>query len=349
MNDSFCSIAKLPEFDNHKLILFIYDEATGLEGFIAIHRGNHKIPSFGATRLWNYSSEEALMDALRLSQTMSYKAALANLKCGGAKSALISKNFSEKSKSEMFKSYAKKVNILRGKFITGADVGLDTHDVKFMRRFSPYFVGINVDPVRYTGLGLLYSIQACLNEVFGSERMEGRTFAIQGVGKIGAELLKIIYPYAKEVYIADIDNSRLKFVKRKFPKVKVSDVSDIHKLEVDVFSPCALYHCINTKNFRSIRSQIIVGGANCQLEKPELSEYLHKSGILYSPDYVVNAGGLISVFDEYESGNTRVKRVSRKVKDIKETMKRILRQSKLEKKAPLEIANRMAEKVFNSY
>jgi len=348
MVDDLSKIKKIKAFDNHKLVTYINDNHTGLQGFIAIHRGNSKTPAFGATRIWKYSSSlEALTDAIRLARTMSFKAALAGLKCGGAKAVIIEAG-QIGNRKELLKSYAEKVNFFGGHFITGADVGISQNDVRILRRFSPYFVGVKADPVRFTGLGLLYAIQACVKEVFASESLDGRSFAIQGVGKVGSELIKLVYPNASKIIVADINKETLKNVKKRYPKIKVVSVDKIHNQKVDIFSPCALSNCLNTESIKRLKFSIIVGGANNQLEDDTIAEKIYHKGILYAPDYVVNAGGLISVYDEYQNKNYRIKRVEKKISHIKDTLERILEHSKRSNKSPLEVANKIAERYFNS-
>lgn len=345
---TFTEVDKLEEFDDHKLVSFIYDAESGLKGYISIHRGNHKFPAFGATRIWNYgSSHDALIDTLRLSKTMSYKAALAGLKCGGAKAAIMVDPTRIDNRNKLLLAYAGKVNLLGGYFITGADVGVEREDVIAMRRYSPYFVGVSTDPVKFTGLGLFYSIKACLREVYGEEDLAQRSFAIQGLGKVGQELLHLIYPSAGKIIVCDIDLNKVKKVKKKYPKVKVVGKEEIYRQKVDVYSPNALSSCLNKNNVNKIAAAIIVGGANCQLENDVIGEKLHSRGILYAPDYVVNAGGLISVFDEYENGNHKAERVLNKVARIKDTLELILAGSRKNRKPPFIIANKMAEKKFN--
>ena len=349
MSLHFSNIKSLPGFDNQKLIVWVHDEKVGLDGFISIHRGNLKYPAFGATRIWDYkNSKEALIDALRLSKTMSYKAAVAGLKCGGAKAAIIFPRVIDGNRKKVLKAYSQRVNYLGGHFITGADVGVTREDVKFMRRQSPYFVGTKVDPVRFTGLGLLYSIEICFKEVFGTKSLKGRTFAIQGVGKVGQELLKLIYKEAGGIYVYDVNKDQTVEAKKKFPKINVVGVNELLGLKVDVFSPNALSDCLTDTSINKIKSQIIVGGANCQLQNDSIAHKLHRMGILYAPDYVVNAGGLISVFDEYEHGNSRVRRVLKRIEIVKKNIELILSKSRKTNKPPVEVANRMAEKVFNT-
>jgi len=341
-------IEKLENFDGHKLVSFIYDSQSGLKGYITIHRGNLKFPAFGATRIWNYkSSYDSLVDTLRLSKTMSYKAALGGLKCGGAKAALIVDPSRVNNRKGLLRAYAAKVNLLGGFFITGADVGVEREDVKVMRQYSPYFVGVDTDPVKFTGLGLYFSIMTCLKEVYGREDIGQRSFAIQGLGKVGQELLKLIYPTAGRITVCDIDGNKVREVKKKYPKVRVVGKEEIYQEKVDVYSPNALSNCLNRKNVNKIAAGIVVGGANCQLENNTIGEKLHSRGILYAPDYVVNAGGLISVFDEYQNGNHKTQRVIKKVIKIKDTLALILAKSKKDKKPPFLIANKMAEKMFN--
>lgn len=344
----FAGVEKLEDFDGHKLVSFIYDAKSGLKGYITIHRGNHKIPAFGATRIWNYeSSYDSLVDTLRLSKTMSYKAALAGLKCGGAKAAIMADSSRINNRSKLLSAYAAKVNLLRGYFITGADVGVERQDVVTMRRYSPYFVGVRLDPVKFTGLGIFYSIQSCFKEEYGNDDITGRSFAIQGLGKVGQELLKLIYPNAGKIYVCDIDRSKVREVKKKYPKINVVGENAIYQKKVDVYSPNALSSCLNKNNVNKIAARVIVGGANCQLENDIIGEKLHARGILYAPDYVVNAGGLICVFDEYENGRHKAGRVLKKVARIKNTLELILAQSRKKRRPPFLIANKMAEKKFN--
>ncbi|KKQ56373.1 MAG: leucine dehydrogenase [Candidatus Woesebacteria bacterium GW2011_GWB1_38_5] len=336
------------DFDDHKVINYFQDEKSGLRGFITVHRGNCKFPAFGATRYWSYQDEKsALIDSLRLSKLMSHKAALAGIPCGGGKAVII-KDANIRNKKDLLRIYADRVNLLGGHFITGADVGISREDVITMRRRSPYFVGVMVDPVRFTGLGLLLGIKACLSEVFHSDSLANRSFAIQGVGKIGNELIKLIYPFAQKIYVADIDPKAVKTVGSKFPKVKVVNLNEINQLKVDVFSPCALSNCLNKNSVNRLNCGIVAGGANNQLESEDVAETLFKKSILYAPDYVVNAGGLISVYDEYENGNTRVSRVEKKVLIVEKNMRAIIFQSKKTGKNPAEIANSLAREIFDN-
>ena len=343
-------LTDLDEFDEHKFVGFCFEKKSGLKGYVAIHRSNSKHPSFGATRYWNYNNElDALKDVLRLSRLMSYKAALAGLPGGGAKAVLIFDNKKSVNKQSLLTEYARRINNLSGRFITGSDVGLENKDVKLMRKISPYFVGTEVSAEKYTALGLFYALNESLKFVYGTSSLASRSFAIQGLGKVGTGFLKFIYHQASKIYVSDTNIDRIKSVKKEFPKVEPVLVNDIDKKKVDIYSPSALSNCINTKNVKKLRCNIILGGANNQLETKNLSRILHKNGILYAPDYIVNAGGLISVYSEYKNTKVSDEHLSKKVKIVGKTLSRVLNESKKTNNPPLIVSNQEAEKIFNNY
>lgn len=337
----------MPEFDNHFLVLQLNNPETKLHGYIAIHRKNGLLSSFGATRLLEYSSEdEALRDVLKLSKMMSYKSALAGLPYGGAKAVLI-KPKGKFSREKFLKSYAVELNKLKGKFITGTDVGLTISDLIKMKNYTKYLVGYHSNPEKYTAIGLLFSINAACAKIFGSECLEGKTFAIQGVGKVGHEFLKIIYKDAGKIYISDTNKEKLKVIRKLFPKVIIINKDKIQKQNVDIYMPCALYHTLNKKTINDFNCKIIIGSANNQLESKDIADKLYEKGIFYGPDYIVNAGGLVSVVDEYENNNFNAGRIETKVRKIKKILETIIKKSNKEKKPPSKIADEMAEKIIN--
>lgn len=349
ISDRNFNLEKLKEYDEHYKVVFINNLESGLKSFLAIHRKNKNIPSFGATRLWCYSDPlDGLRDALRLSRLMSYKAVLAGLSCGGAKSViLLPKRL--KSKKKLLLSYAEEVNGLGGNFITGTDVGLSQNDLRLMKSASKFFVGLNGNATEYTALGIYYSMETSLKFLTGESDLTGKTLAIQGLGKVGMALLSLLYQKAKVIYVADMNKSAVVKTKKKFPRVVVVKPSEIHKQKVDIFSPCALSHALNTKAIAELNCRMIVGGANNQLQDESTGDLLFKLGILYAPDYVVNAGGLIAVYDEYENQKNGDKRVRNKVLAIKKRLRGILERSKKENLAPHRIANQLAQKKFNGY
>lgn len=344
-------IERFPEFDNHKFVSFVFDERAGLRGFIAMHRGGVSNPALGATRFWNYVSEsEALADALRLSRLMSYKSALAGLKYGGAKAALVNGNGKGPAdRAAFFTAYAQRVNYLGGKFITGTDVGVTDEDVKVMRRTTPYVIGSGVNPAYYTALGVLSGMSVALKRVFGSERVTGRSFAVQGLGKTGASIIALLYKDTQKIVIADVNADRVREAKKRFPKIKVVAPEAIHRESADVFVPCALSGVLNAKSVGELHCKIVAGSANNQLSGEHIGLLLHQLGILYAPDYAINAGGLISVVDELEHEAPSEKRILEKVKHVPKVLQTIFDRSKKQNRSTNEIANEMAERIFNNH
>lgn len=338
-------------FDGHKMVSFVYDDKSKLEGFIALHRGSLQNPAFGATRIVPYASkEDAIKDALRLSKLMSYKAAMAGLSYGGAKGVIIlPSGISAIERKALLKAYAQKVNYLGGRFVTGADMGISEADLKVMRSTSDYIVGMSSNPVKFTALGMFSALEIVLEEMYGLKDISGRSFAIQGVGKIGTAFLDLIYNRAGKVVIADIDAGQVAAVKKLYPKVSIVTPAAIYKQKVDVFSPCASGGVLNSKTISRIKAGIILGGANNQLEDAEVGELLFKLGILYAPDYVVNAGGLISVVDEYEHKKFDQARTMKRLNNIKVMLHSILKLSNKQNCATNIVADEMAEKIFNNH
>jgi leucine dehydrogenase len=340
----------LPEFKNHEQIVELNDPASGLKGFIAIHRRFPPHPSFGATRMAFYQTKtDALKDALRLSALMSFKSIMAGLPYGGAKATIIRPYLTmpARQKLKLLAAYAKKVNDLTGRFITGADLGINEDDLKMMKKGTSYIVGLKSEPVPYTALGLFYSLEVALDEIFGRKSLGGRSFAIQGVGKIGGNFLKLIYPRAAKIFIADVDKTTLSAVKKQFPKVRIVSPKEIFSQNADVFSPCALGGYLNGETIKKIRSKIILGGANNQLASEKIGTDLYGRGILYAPDYVVNGGGLISVTDEYENPVFNKQRLVKKVKKIAETLKEIIAISKKQHRATNLVSDEIAQAKLN--
>ncbi len=334
---------------SHRLILQVLDKEVGLSGYIAFHRGGFINPTFGATRIWPYKSQtDALKDVLKLSETMSYKSAMAGFKYGGAKAVLIDQTNSH-LRIDFLKAYTKYINLLNGHFITGADVGVDRHDLKILRENSKYIVGLKSDPVKYTVLGVLFGIEECLKFIFGSSDLNKRSFAIQGLGKTGMGLLNLIYQQTDQILISDVNPKVLKIASSKFPKTKIVNTRDICKHKVDVLVPCALSSAINFKNISGLKCKIIAGCANNQLESNTIGDILHKIGILYAPDYVINAGGLIAVVNEYENGRTSDKIMRKKLQVIRKNLVEIFNKSKKQNQPTYLIANKLAEEKFVNF
>ena len=335
-------------YDNHAKVLKFNDSKAGLLGFIALHRLKKNKPSFGATRILDYSSEYlALNDVLRLSKLMSYKSAIADLPYGGAKAVIIANKEWVKSKNKLLASYAEIINKLNGLFITGSDVGLIKEDVVYMKKICKYFVGVNNDPSFFTSLGLYYSILVVVKEVYDRSNLKNISIAIQGLGKVGFDLLGMVYKEGANIFVSDIDNFKVTLAKSKYPNINVVNTNDIYSLNVDVFSPCALNSCLNQKTIRELKCKIIIGGANNQLENNSIAKNLHEKRIVYCPDYLVNSGGLISVVDEYSNNNLNVYRISKNITRIPLILREIIKKSNKTNKTPLSIADEISQKLIN--
>lgn len=341
-------LAQLKEFDNHQgvfsFVLSAGDKTT--QGFIAIHRGSEEIPAFGATRYAIYENEEeAIKDALRLSRGMSYKSAFTKTLYAGGKGVIVRKaTHTEEDKKKFLIDYAQKVNLLRGAFVTGSDVGITEKEVKLMGKYSSHIVGMKLDPTHYTGLGLNHALRAGVKHVFGEDDLSKRSIAIQGLGKVGAALLGHIVDEAKEIYVTDADSERVVQLAKKYKQIKVVDPKDIFTVPADIFAPCALAGALSPHTVQELRAELVVGGANNQLSDPSVVELLKARGITYVPDYVANAGGFLSVVHEYDHGTKKIKELEKKVGEIGYRVSGLLQKAKKEGQSPAEIADELSEK-----
>jgi len=300
--------------DGYEQIVYCADDHSGLKAIIAIH-STALGPALGGTRFYPYKKEEdALVDVLRLAKGMTYKAAAAGLDLGGGKGVIIGDPRRTKTE-ELLRAYGRFVETLGGRYITAEDVGTALEDMDIVRRESRWVTGCSHtyggsgDPSPVTAYGVLNGIKACLLEVYGSSEVKGRTVALQGVGKVGYALCGYLVNEGADVTIGDIDvDNTARAVKDH--KVETVPLDDIHKLECDIFAPCALGGVINDDTISEFHCKIIAGAANNQLAQEEHGEKLRDLGILYAPDFVINAGGLINVEDELR-GYDRARAMSR--------------------------------------
>ena len=296
------------ESRGHEQVVFSNDPITGLKAIIAIHDTTLG-PALGGCRMWNYKKEsDALRDVLRLSKGMTYKAAVAGLDLGGGKSVIIGDSKTMKNEY-LFRSFGRFVQGLGGRYITAEDVGTSVSDMEWVRRETKYVTGISRalggsgDPSPVTALGTFTGMKACVNRVFGSDSLKDRKIAIQGIGNVGSHLVELLHKAGAKLYISDIDEDRLKPVAKKY-KCKVVNNDKIYELDVDIFAPCAMGGIINDETIPKLKCAIIAGAANNQLEKEKKhGKDLLDMGILYAPDYVINAGGLINVYNELQGYN----------------------------------------------
>src|SRR5210317_226105 len=293
-----------PGFDNHERVLFCRDEATGLCAIIAIH-STALGPAAGGTRLWTYASDDdALYDVLRLSQGMSYKNAMAGLKFGGGK-AVIMKMPGFDGSDALFERFGEFVDTLGGDYITAEDVGMSEEIMATIARKTRHVSGLPLqsgkaggDPSPKTAYGLCCGIRSAVKVGLGREGLDGVRVAVQGVGNVGYHLCKLLHAAGATLLVSDLDETRVDRVCGEFGAERVSSAEILHA-DADVLAPCALGAVLHEESIPRIRARIIAGGANNQLRSPEDGQRLADAGILYAPDYVINAGGIINVACEY--------------------------------------------------
>ncbi len=340
----------LPEFLDHEGVFKMEDKQTGLKGFVAIHNNNLG-PALGGTRMLSYQNEEnALKDVLRLSRAMSYKCALAGVRYGGGKAVIIGDSKKDKNE-DLLRSYARCIGELKGQFYTGEDVGISKKDVQeIMLSEASYFIGKKnqaEDPSPFASLSTFYSIQAAVESVFNLSSLKGLKVAVKGVGKVGGELVRLLIEVGAKVIVADIDIEALKKIEEQFSDVEIVEPDQIHKMDVDIYSPCALGDEFRDDNKTEIKAKIIAGAANNQLQDERIGDWFYQHNILYIPDYVSNAGGLIDVADELEPGGFQRERVMDRILSIKDTVKNIIELSKKNNESTNRTANKLAEEIFN--
>jgi leucine dehydrogenase len=330
----------------HEQVVFCHDEDANLKAIIAIHDTTLG-PSLGGTRMWNYSSEgEAITDVLRLSQAMTYKAAVAGLNLGGGKSVIIGDP--RRSKTEaLLRAHGRFIESLGGRYITAEDVGIGAEDLEYVHMETRYVTGTPTaqggsgDPSPVTAYGVFHGMKACAKEKFGNDSLEDLRVAIQGAGHVGYYLAKYLREEGAKLIITDIDEAREKLVIEEFGAIPVNP-DEIYGVEAEIFAPCALGAILNDRTIPQLKVKIVAGGANNQLAEERHGVQLEKNDILYAPDYVINAGGLINVYGEIE-GYVKEKAVSR-AEGIYNTLTEIFSIAKKEGIPNFEAANRLAEK-----
>ena len=330
---------------DHEQVVFCNDPTVGLKAIIAIH--NTALgPALGGTRMWNYKNEEdALTDVLRLSKGMTYKAAASGLNLGGGKAVILGDPKTLKSEG-LFRAFGQFVNSLNGKYITAEDVGTNVNDMEHIFMETPWVTGIpkdfggSGDPSPYTAHGVLMGIKASAKEKLGTDSLKGLRIAVQGLGNVGSNLVQYLVEEGARVIVADIDPDRVKLITDKF-KVSAVAADQILFTECDILSPCAMGAVISDATILKLRCKIVAGGANNQLAEARHGDQLKELGILYAPDYVVNAGGLMNVFVELEGYSPE--RAIEKTKKVYDNVLNVFQIAKRENIGNHTAADRLAE------
>lgn len=336
----------------HEEVVFISEPSCGLKAIIAIHDTTLG-PALGGTRMWPYASEEeAIEDVLRLSKGMTYKAAVSGLNLGGGKAVIIGDPKTDKSEA-LFRAYGRFIESLNGRYITAEDVNISVANIDDIYTETNYVCGIakasggSGNPAPYTALGVFRGMEASATKVWGSrDSLRGKTVGIQGVGSVGIELAKLVTEAGANIIYTDISEENLQRMKERFPGATYVAPDDIYSAEMDIYAPCALGATINDNTIGQLKCKIVNGAANNQLAEDRHGQELKDRGILYAPDYLINAGGLMNVSIEFEGWNDYKSR--RMIDTIYDTTLRIFEMSE-ERNIPVnEATDLLAEERLES-
>lgn len=331
----------------HEQLVFCHDEHTGLKAIIGIH--NTVLgPGLGGTRMWDYASEhEAILDVLRLSRGMTYKAAISGLNMGGGKAVIIGD--AKKLKSEaLMRRFGRFIESLNGRYVTAEDVNMNTRDMEYISMETQHVTGLpesmggSGDPSPVTAYGVYMGIKAIMKKMYGTEELTGKVVGVQGVGQVGSYLINLLNKEKAKIYISDIFEDKIKNIASQY-NVTVVGEDEIYDLDMDIYAPCALGATLNSNTISRLKCNIVAGGANNQLEEEKIhGKMLMERGIAYGPDFLINAGGVMNVYAEYLGGYNR-EVVYQWAEGIYDTCLKILETSENENITTHEAAMKLAE------
>jgi leucine dehydrogenase len=326
----------------HEEIVMCSDPTVGYRGILAVH--STKLgPALGGTRFWQYATdEEAITDALRLSRGMTYKNAVAGLHLGGGKSIIIGDN-KTRDREKIFRAHGRFVESLGGRYITAEDVGTSTKDMSYVQMETKHVAGLagkSGDPSPVTAHGVFRAVQASANRKWGSDSLEGKTVAIQGCGSVGTYLAKELSAAGAKLIVSDIDSAKAARV-AQLTGAKIVEGDAIFTADAHIFSPCALGGIINDTTIPKLKVEIVAGGANNQLLEERHGDALQAKGILYAPDYVANAGGVINVYGEVVGWDEQ--HALDKAEEIYDTILKVFDIAEAKRIPTYEAADRLAE------
>lgn len=335
----------------HEQVVYCYDKDTGLKSIIAIHDTTVG-PALGGTRFWNYATEaEAIKDVLRLSRGMTYKAAISGINLGGGKAVIIGDSYNDKSEA-LWRRYGKFVNSLNGKYYTAEDVGTSTKDMEYVSMETkfvtglPEYMGGSGDPSPVTAYGTYLGMKASAKAVYGNDSMEGKTIMVQGVGHVGEFLIGHLKKENANILISDINEERVQRVAAE-NGCTIVGTNEVYDQDMDIYAPCALGATLNNDSIDSLKCAIVAGAANNQLENESThGQMLLDKGILYAPDFMINAGGVINVYFEMVGYNRE--RAMATTEQIYDRMLELVRISKDENITTHQAAVHMAKERISS-
>ncbi|PAD69494.1 leucine dehydrogenase [Bacillus sp. 7586-K] len=334
----------MENFDYEQLV-FCQDKQSGLKAIIAIHDTTLG-PALGGTRMWMYESEEAAIeDALRLARGMTYKNAVAGLNLGGGKTVIIGDPKKDKNE-EMFRAFGRYIQGLNGRYITAEDVGTTVEDMDIIHEETDYVTGISPafgssgNPSPVTAYGVYRGMKAAAKEAFGTDSLTNKKVAIQGVGNVAYHLCKYLHEEGAKLIVTDINKEAIQRAVNAF-QAEAVEPNEIYSVDSDIFAPCALGAVLNDVTIPQLKASVIAGAANNQLKEPRHGEIIHQKGIVYAPDYVINAGGVINVADELYGYNRE--RALKKVENIYNNIESVIEISKRDQIPTSQAADRLAE------
>jgi leucine dehydrogenase len=338
------TIFKALQTYDYEQLVFCQEKELGLQAIIAIHDTTLG-PAAGGVRVLPYASEqEAIDDVLRLARGMTYKGAAAGVNLGGGKCVVRADPVSMKSEA-LFRALGRFIQRLGGLYVAGEDVGTNAHDMEMIGLETPHVFGLPVgeEVSHYTSFGVMQAIRACLQSFYGSTELRGRTFAVQGIGAVGSQVVKHLLENGAVVTATDIDHVKLDRLIATSPGLLASSPEDIHRLPVDIYCPCALGAVLNERTIPELHCQIVCGAANNQLADEHCGDQLAQTGILYAPDYVVNAGGMIAYAESRLPQGFHRQRALAHVSRIADTLERVFAIARDQKIPTYLAADRLAE------
>lgn len=333
-------------FDHHEQVVFASEPKSGLKAIIAVHNTNLG-PAMGGCRMWDYASEAlAVNDVLRLSKGMTYKNAVAGLPIGGGKSVIIGNPKTDKTPA-LFEALGEALERLGGRYITAEDVGTSPQDMAHVATQTRYVAGLGAsgDPSPFTALGCFVGAQAAVKHHFKRDHFDGLTVALQGLGHVGYDYARRLHAAGAKLVVADLDEGALARARAEFG-AEVVGVDAIYDVQADIYAPCALGATLNPQTLTRLRAKIVAGAANNQLATDAIGDSLRHKGILYAPDFVINAGGIIKVCYEYL--NKPEADVDAHVREISDTLAEVFARADREDRSTAAVANELARARFQA-
>ena len=340
-------VHELPDFRDHEEVLYATDDRTGLRALIAVHNSSRG-PGVGGTRLWSYGDlRSAVTDVLRLSRGMTYKNAMAELPFGGGKAVILAPERPRGSRQEMMRAFGRAVARLEGRYFTAEDVRTSCDDMTEVRKETPWVFGLadtSGDPSPHTARGVLLGIEASVEERLRTDSLSGVRVLVQGLGHVGYHLCRMLHEKGAELVVSDLNPSAVARCEHEFGTRAVAP-DQVYDEEVEVYAPCALGATVNGETLKRLKVAVIAGAANNQLAQESLAEDLRDLGILYAPDYLINAGGIINIACEMDT-DYRSDQAGRLVARIKPRLQQVFERARTSSRTTTAVADEIARERF---